>query len=190
MEIPALIFDKLWRSRYATEKYMKSVLLEKINFSEKRVLDFGCGVGSYCLLFDSDKYLGIDIDDKRIAYAQKHYPQYKFQKIDIKYLREKFDYIFIVSTLHHLNNATGREYIRHLFKILDSNGAIVGMEPCLFPNTCLNNWFMKFIDKGKFIRTEKDYMSLFNGFFQFKVQKKYNRHFLYNELFYIAYKNF
>jgi len=193
MEVPSLIFDKLWRSKYATEKYVTKLLSGKINFSGKRVLDFGCGTGSYSFLFDPDKYLGVDVDGKRIAYAQKHYPKYKFQKIDantLKIEKDKFDYIFIVSVLHHLNNKTNKKYIKQFFEILDKHGMIVGMEPCLFLNTPLNNWFMKFIDRGKFIKTEQEYQSLFKDLFLFETQKKYTRHFMYNELFYIVHKKF
>ncbi|MCK4744854.1 class I SAM-dependent methyltransferase [Candidatus Parcubacteria bacterium] len=191
MEIPPLIFDKLWRSKYATEKYITKVLSEKINFSEKHILDFGCGTGSYSFLFNPNKYLGVDVCEKRIIYAQKHYPRYKFQKIDINKFeikKGKFDYIFIVSVLHHLNNEINKKYIKYFFKVLNNDGAIIGMEPCLFSNTPFNNWFMEFIDRGKFIKTEKGYKLLFKNLFLFKTQKKYTRHFAYNELFYIAHK--
>lgn len=89
MEVPALIFDKLWRTKYTTGKYITKLLSGKINFSGKRILDFGCGTGSHSFLFDSDEYLGVDINGKRIIYAQKHYPEYKFQKIDTDKLEIK-----------------------------------------------------------------------------------------------------
>lgn len=87
-----------------------------------------------------------------------------------------------------MNDKINRKYIKQFFKILDKNGAVVGMEPCLFPNTLFNNWFMKFIDRGKFIRTKQAYQLLFKDLLLFETQKKYTRHFVYNELFYIAHK--
>jgi len=191
MEIPALVFDKIWRSKYATNKYIKKIFSGKVNFSGKSVLDFGCGTGSYAFLFDPEKYIGIDLMGKRIEYAKKHHPKYKFKKIDIKQLASEennFDYIFIISTLHHIDDETLKKYFKLFFRILNKKGAIVGMEPCLLKNTPFKNWFMKTVDRGKFIRSEKEYKTLFGDMFLFDSQKKFTRHGLYNELFYIAYK--
>lgn len=191
--MPAFFFDKFWRSKFATQRYVKGVIDHSINFREKRVLDFGCGTGSYSFLFDCDKYIGIDTDYDRIKYAKRTYPKYDFRHIKNGLptnLGEDFDYIFIVSTLHHLNNDAIRKYFEQFYKILKPDGYIIGMEPCIFPDLIFNNWFMRWIDRGKFIRSEKDYKSLFEGLFNFNVQKKFRRHFVYNELFYVASKKF
>src|SRR3989338_3862075 len=110
--IPAFFFDRFWRSKYATKKYIENVIGDSVNFSGKKVLDFGCGTGSYSFLFDPDKYIGIDIDYDRIKYAKKNYPEYNFrytQNDIIKNLGNNFDYVFIVSTLHHLSDNQARD---------------------------------------------------------------------------------
>jgi len=191
IEIPAFIFDKIWRSQKATKKYVEDVLKKKVNFSGKSVLDFGCGAGSYCFLFDSKGYLGIDLDKKRINYAKKVYPNYNFEDILLENLclgDKKFDYVFIISTLHHINDIEMKKYRKYLYGLLKEKGSVVGMEPCFFPKKPFNNWFMKFIDRGKFIRNEKEYKSLFGNLFSFQTKKKFIRNLFYNELFYIAHK--
>ena len=37
----------------------------------ERVLDFGCGRGSYSHLFDSDSYIGVDVTPSFVRYAPK-----------------------------------------------------------------------------------------------------------------------
>lgn len=190
-QIPAFIFDKFWRSEYATKKYVERIIGDTVNFGGKKVLDFGCGTGSYSLLFDSDKYVGVDTDRGRIEYATKHYTEYTFRHIEndsLVNLGDNFDYIFIVSTLHHLSNKQIELLTKQFHKILKPNGCIIGMEPCFFPGSTFNNWFMKWIDRGEFIRSEKNYKSLFESLFNFITQKRFKRHSVYNEIFYIASK--
>lgn len=81
-----------------------------------------------------------------------------------------------------------QEYLQELFTLLKPHGKIIGMEPCLFKNSTFNNWFMRWIDVGKYIRTEEAYKNLFKNLFDFNSIKKFKRHLVYNELFYIASK--
>lgn len=190
--MPPFIFDKIWRSKYATEKFVKKILLEEFDFKNKNVLDFGCGTGSYCIFFDSDKYLGIDTDRKRIEYTKKEYPRYRFHVFDksknLLNLKKTFDVVFVVSVLHHLPDKDCSKYIKMFYEVLNPKGKVIMMEPCLFPKSRFNNWFMEFIDRGKYIRTEEEYKNLFRGYFNVIVHKKYKRHSVYNEIFFSATK--
>lgn len=191
MTIPPFIFDKIWRSKYATAKYVKNILSEKIDFKNKSVLDFGCGTGAYCTLFEPDGYLGVDINKNRIEYAKKKHSQYTFlcnKDINLEKIGRSFDFVFLISILHHLSDKECIENIRKFHQILKSHGRVVVMEPCLFPFSWFNNWFMKFIDMGKYIRTEENYKMLFDNLFNVVVHKKFKRHFVYNEIFFSARK--
>lgn len=39
-KIPSFIFDKIWRSKWATRKDVEKILGKKIKFNGKKVLDF------------------------------------------------------------------------------------------------------------------------------------------------------
>lgn len=49
----------------------------------KRVLDFGCGYGRLSKAFDSDKYIGVDLNLKALKVARKNNPQYRYEDIFI-----------------------------------------------------------------------------------------------------------
>ncbi len=75
------------------------------------VLDVGCGTGHYAgqLAADGFAAVGVDLDAAMIAYAQEHYPQAAFQRLnmlDIAALGQTFDAIFCIgNTAAHLTQA-------------------------------------------------------------------------------------
>jgi len=73
------IYD-FWQRQISKSYFvLKEVLSEHLKVKKQDfILDYGCGTGKYCLFFDPERYLGVDIDKKRIKTAKK-----KFQKIQI-----------------------------------------------------------------------------------------------------------
>jgi len=151
-------------------------------------LDFGCGTGSNCYIFDSNKYLGVDPDPERILYAKKIFPQYKFDiiKKTVPVRDHFFDFICIFSTIHHISDKDFKIYLREFLRVLKQNGTLIVIEPCLFENSFFNNRFMNIFDEGNYIRTEKSYIDLFENMFNVSVHKRLRKFFFYNELFFSA----
>ncbi|MCX6744976.1 MAG: class I SAM-dependent methyltransferase [Candidatus Parcubacteria bacterium] len=71
------------------------------------VMDLGCGNGRLLELLKDYKvnYLGVDFSENLIREAQSKWPDKHFKAADIlelNNLKEKFDLVFCVATLHHI----------------------------------------------------------------------------------------
>lgn len=137
-------------------------LLIKENFNDKiNVIDFGCGTGSFCLLFDPNRYLGLDINDKFIEIAKKRYQSYNFvNSLKLKDVDSKFNNILFNGVLHHLDDKTFSNIILDLKNTINSNCDIIFIEP-IIPNNIFSLEFMvKIFDLGDYIRDSKNYIKL------------------------------
>ncbi|MFW6016709.1 MAG: class I SAM-dependent methyltransferase [bacterium] len=172
-----------WYNRYFTHN-----VLAKENIYHKRVLDFGCGVGSNCFLIKAENYLGVDIDKDRIEHARKQNPDYHFEIMkNVNFKKNSFEIILIIAVLHHIPNSEIKFLLKIFKKILKkSNGKILVIEPCYYKNKIFNNCFMNFFDKGKFIRNKDEYFSIFQSEdYRINSYRKLNK-ILYKEIFYSA----
>ena len=131
-----------------------------------KVLDWGCGTGIFSTLFNHDGYHGIDVDEKRIRYAKKKYPEYNFEYVrdfnDHSY--ELYDMILFVGVLHHMNDRIIKENISMIIKHLKLNGKIIAIEPTL-TGLKYRDKFICYLDRGAFIRSSFDYIKLFEKHF-------------------------
>lgn len=160
-----------------------------VDISNKKILDFGCGTGNNCSIFNSSNYLGVDIDKGRIKYAQKLNPKYAFMLVGTKLSEienSSFDIIFISAVLHHIPNSKIECYLTQFKRILKPNGKLIIYEPYFTPKFIIRNWVMKTFDEGKYIRTENEYLELFEENFNTKVHIRFKIINLYNGIFFSA----
>jgi len=191
MRLSPFTYDKLVRPRIFVKKYISNLITQKFKLKGKKVLDFGCGTGSNCLMCEPSLYLGIDADVTRIRYARKKFPKYSFVALNKPAIPAKdnyFDYICILATIHHIPTHLFLQYVDEFWRVLKPNGRIIVIEPCLFPKTWFNNHFMKLFDRGKFIRSERKYFELFKEKFNVTVHKRMRKLLFYNELLFSAEK--
>ena len=189
MELSPKTYHYLVRPEWFIQ-YCNNILLDHFNFYEKKVLDFGCGVGSSCQIFNPATYYGVDIDSKRIQYAQKLYPEYNFIYIkgtDLPLSDNLVDYILLNSVVHHLSDNSITEYMQEFKKILKPLGKIIVLEPCLFSRNRFNNFFMRSVDKGKYIRNDCQYFKMFeeNGF-KTELLCRFRQLLFYNKILFYA----
>jgi 2-polyprenyl-3-methyl-5-hydroxy-6-metoxy-1,4-benzoquinol methylase len=80
-------------------------VLKEIKWKGKTVLEVGCGTGlfSYSCAKKGANVLGIDYADEAIRLANKKYQHknLKFENIDVKYIKNKYDVIVSIGTLEH-----------------------------------------------------------------------------------------
>lgn len=186
MRLPPILYQKIIRPKFAIRKYIQNIIQSQLTFENKKILDFGCGTGSICFIFNPSDYVGVDIDIERINYARELFPDYFFLPIKdqkIPFPSESFDFIIIIATLHHIADKLCLDYIKEFSRILKQEGKIVVIEPCLFLKSYLNNQFMEFFDEGRYIRTQKDYLKLFENKFKVTIHKKFKKILFYNEIF-------
>lgn len=190
MQLPPKLYNWLVRPEWLTNIYINDLLKENFILKNKDVLDFGCGIGSTSSIFSPEDYLGIDPDQERIKYAQQLYSDYDFQTLDkgkLDFEANSFDYILMIAVLHHIPSDELRDILQQFHQILKSTGRIIVIEPCFFSNSYLNNYFMKIMDNGDYIRNLNQYFKLFqNQYYKVNPIAKYKKMILYNELFFSA----
>ena len=136
-----------------------------------RVLDFGCGIGSNSKLFDAEDYIGVEVDASRVESARIKYPASQFEKIPfissrddkIPFKDDSFDIIFISLCLHHIDSSTCKLLFKEFKRILNQNGKIVGIEPCILRNNYFSNVFMNVVDAGDYILSIEEYKKMYSS---------------------------
>lgn len=191
MELSPRLYHWFVRPQWFTKLYINNTiksLLVDFDFHDKIVLDFGCGIGSSSFMFNPNNYIGIDYDFKRIDYARHLYPNYKFKVLQgniLPFFNKCIDYILIIAVLHHISSQELSGYLQEFHRVLKPDGKIIVIEPCFFEKTHFNNWFMALFDKGKYIRSEYDYLRMFNNhYYEIETVKRLKKCFFYNELFF------
>lgn len=191
MELSPKMYHWFVRPKWFTSRYNNTLksLLKDFDFYNKKVLDFGCGVGSSSSIFNPRNYIGVDCDAKRISYARRLYTDYRFEiAIDnnLFFSDKSIDFILIMAVLHHISPQETSTYIKEFSRVIKPNGKILVIEPCNFKKTPITNWYMNCFDKGKYISNEEDYQNMFNNHsYETQTLKRFKKC-LYNELFFIA----
>ena len=105
-------------------------LFNKLEFKKKNnVLDFGCNNGWFInhikLKFPKIDAFGYDINEFAISKAKQKYNKIKFiNKIPPG---KKFDFIFLLHVLEHINNP--KSIIKEASKLLNKNGRLIIVVP-------------------------------------------------------------
>jgi|TARA_Y100000389_G_C17252470_1_gene408817 SAM-dependent methyltransferase len=136
----------------------------------KTVLDIGCGIGDTSLIFQNldINYLGIDLNKKRIDYANKNYgnPQTFFKKLSVEHLDKNlsFDLVLCFGLVHHLKD---KEISNFLKKISNSNfefKKIIFLDPVKLSDQSFLATLLHKIDIGQNIKSQEEYDAFFNDF--------------------------
>ena len=135
----------------------------------QKVLDFGCGIGSNSKLFHPDDYIGVELDKSRVLSAKIKYPDTRFEKIPfistekdkIPFQDHSFDIVFISLCLHHIDSKTCKLLFKEFSRVLNENGRIIGIEPCILPEKYFSNVFMNIIDAGDYILPIEEFKNLY-----------------------------
>ena len=92
----------------------------------ERLLDLGCGVGSYHDFFDCE-YCGIDDSPLYVAWASKRYPTARFLPMDaakLDFADATFDQAMTIATTHHLPDAKVLGMVSEALRVLKPGGRL------------------------------------------------------------------
>ncbi len=95
------------------------------------VLDIGCGNGRLLAMLKEfePNYLGIDNSANLVLEAQKKWPKYDFETMDIldlSKLKNKYDIVLLVATLHHIPSSKLRlQALQNAYSVLKPGGKLL-----------------------------------------------------------------
>ena len=162
------------------KKFFTPTLSYKSSGDERRVkvLDIGCGPGTYVpYLLDTD-YTGIDVNDGNITLAKRKYakfPNIKFITDDVSkclmndtVFINTYDIIFMSGILHHLSMDDKRQILSYIPKLLEKeNGEFRSCDSVYTKEQPkISKWVMSH-DRGKYILEMDDYIQLIKEYLPF-----------------------
>jgi SAM-dependent methyltransferase len=174
-------FQKLIRKKRAFESIKEFFAFPShTNSSEKvKVLDIGCGPGTYVSWLIGTDYTGIDVNEENIVLARRKYANFSninFLAGDLKTLNNMnfenaFDVVFMSNVLHHLPKDIILSILPLIPKLLKKNGEFRSSDP-VYTNeqSKISKWVMSH-DRGKYILEFDDYLSLIKDYFPFVKYK-------------------
>lgn len=98
----------------------------------KRILDVGCGIGSYTALIDNENSFGIDLDVYAVKTAKKHCTRSNFlvaSVLNLPFTDEIFDLIVMWEVIEHVPAKTEMQVFVELHRILAPYGAMILSTP-------------------------------------------------------------
>lgn len=158
------------------EKIFRRVLVDKYIRPKNgdRILDIGCGTGGYVAYLRqvSVEYYGFDESREYINYAKKkyahdanfHFNCDRLEQANIDKL-PKFDIVMAMGVQHHLNDEQVLRLLTLARAALKPTGRLVTMDPCLSNDMNLLEWLTVKYDRGRFIRTQKEFERLIDQVF-------------------------
>lgn len=141
-----------------------------------RVLDLACGTGLFSDKFLDVEYVGVDFDADTVSYARERYEK-NFEQMDARKLNFPdgfFDGIFSLGLFHHINDGDSLLALAEARRVLKNNGKFFVIE-AVWPKNRANliGYFLRKIDRGKHVRKEDGYATLFKKYFS--IERSYTR---------------
>lgn len=136
------------------------------------ILDIGCGPARYAHLFNGSRYIGVDMEERYVRFAQKRHRQ-AFARMDataLGFKDQSFDYVLIAQMLHHVSPEGLTPLIKDANRVLKDSGylVIVDIVKPADGGRPVGNLLLK-MDRGGYIRYAADYPGIVDS--HFKVQE-------------------
>ncbi len=158
---------RLWQAPIA-ERKLDPVRKHNDFRTIRRALDVGCGPGTNTRHFAHAEYLGLDLNEKYIEYARRHYER-EFIATDIRsYVfppASRFDFVLVNSFLHHIDLENTYRILSHLHNLLTNDGHIHILE-LVMPEWPSISRFLARWDRGNFARPLEEWRQVFYSIFE------------------------
>lgn len=150
--------------RYIVENYIPKN--EKL-----KILDIGCGTGYITeYLSSSVEYHGYDLSSVYIEYANSKYGKdhsFYHERVNKMQLEEKEKYDLVIATglIHHLSDSEAIKLFEIAHTVLKDGGGFLTLDGVYTDTQSSLRRFILSKDRGKFVRTEREYMNLARNYF-------------------------
>lgn len=112
-------------------QYKIDIVKEKINYTPKKILDFGCGDGLSCELlkkmFPQSQIVGVDVSEESIKIAKEKNCGCEFFVYDgqeLPFKTEEFDLVFSSCVFHHIAQKKQSGLLQALYNVSAKNAKI------------------------------------------------------------------
>ncbi len=158
---------RLWQAPFAEHKFAPIVAHNDLG-KVRRVLNVGCGPGTNTHHFAHADYIGIDINPRYVAAAERRTGR-RFIAADATTYEvdpsERFDFIFLNSFLHHVDTLSVRRILSHVATLLTDDGAIHILD-LIRPDRPSIAATLARLDRGDFPRPLAEWKQLFEESYQ------------------------
>ena len=164
-------YQKLVRNKFDEYNFFQFIFKKLSKQNKIKVLDLCCADSFILKYIDPyiEDYIGIDFNKHCIASSKLRWKEYKFKKLDLtkektfkKLVNFKPNFILVHGAFHHLNDQTVKKIIEFINTYFP-RCIFVSVDPVRNKNKIINRIMIKF-DRGKFIRTKKNFSNLIKKF--------------------------
>lgn len=175
------VSQKVFGSNRVLKRLRKNIKEQLDHISYCKVLDMGCGTGSFEDLFDGN-YFGIDINKNYITKAQEKGIENRHFLVgdvtSVAFDNGSFDLIYTLGVLHHLNSIEQKRMLKEMWRLCKPNGNLIIVDG-LVPSNKFNiiGYILAKIDRGGYkVRMEQFKAMLTDSFSKESVisVKNYN----------------
>jgi SAM-dependent methyltransferase len=156
---------RLWMAPFA-EKKLAPILRHNDLARARRVLDVGCGPGTSTPHFSHADYLGLDFNEKYVAYARARYSR-EFITADVTTYRvgagERFDLILCNSLFHHIDTPNVKRILDHLATLLSDDGHVHILDLVLPQRQSISRVLAR-MDRGDWPRPLEEWREVFEPY--------------------------
>jgi 2-polyprenyl-3-methyl-5-hydroxy-6-metoxy-1,4-benzoquinol methylase len=138
-------------------------------FPGMRILDLGCGMAEILGALPTDvSYVGYDMSAEYISAARRKYAgRGTFHCRPLEHAEvatlDRFDLVMGIGVLHHLDDATARQFVRIASAALNPDGRIYTLDPCFAARQNPIARFLISRDRGQNVRDPEGYQALLQG---------------------------
>jgi len=138
----------------------------------QRVLDIGCGPAEILTHLPSDiDYHGFDVEQNYIETARARFGErgsFAVRAVTPDAVNDigKFDVVMSLAVLHHLTDGQADTLFASAAKVLRPGGRVVTLDCAYVKGQSPIAYFLAAIDRGRYVRTPDEYVSLARRHFQ------------------------
>jgi 2-polyprenyl-3-methyl-5-hydroxy-6-metoxy-1,4-benzoquinol methylase len=159
-------FQNIMGAKRGRERFVRESVRP---FPGMRILDLGCGPAEILGAMPDDVvYVGYDMSPDYIASAQQKFGSRGefhcrlLEQTEVATL-ESFDLVMGIGVLHHLEEATAKQFMTIAKAALKQGGRILTLDPCFAPGQNPVARFLIARDRGQHVRNAEGYLALADG---------------------------